>query len=83
MQLCSMLSTNFSTYCAPNFIQNTDIWITCRKQIGLECIYFKDRNFRVFRVFLVIFAKVYAFGNSKSSKREIMDIFQNARVFSS
>jgi len=37
-----MLSTNFSTYCAPNYIQNTDNIITlgntyeCRKK-GLEC----------------------------------------------
>jgi len=48
---------------------------------------FAGINVRVFRVFWP-FSQVYAFGNFKSEKhegflREIIDIFQNAKVFSS
>jgi len=46
---------------------------------------FAGENFRVF-FFWSFFLKVYAFRNFKSTKRksflrEIMDIFQNAKVF--
>ena len=54
--------------------------------------YFKGRNFRGqklsrFSRFWSFFAKVYAFGNFKTAKREsfsreIIDIFKNAKVFS-
>jgi len=38
---------------------------------AIEMQYFKGRNFRVFRIF-----------GRESFSREIMDIFQNAKVFS-